>query len=450
MYKGIINELNGKNIAILGFGREGQSSYKFIKKHCKDYKISILDLADIRDNFKEKYPMDKVDFVIGSTYLDNLSIYDLIIKTPGVSLKDIDISNFEDRISSQLELFFKYYGQNAIAITGTKGKSTTASLIYEVIKEQKANSFLMGNIGIPVFDQIEEYDENSSLVVEVSSHQAEFLNYSAHIALILNLFEDHLDKAGTLEHYHEIKMRLFKKQKKDDLAFYFYDNDALKVKVEKAELKTNFYALSLDEKQDIYKEDNKYYFKDKEIYDEADARELLGKHNVINIVFALAVCEALGFDNKKARRAVSKFKTIEYRNEKIGEVNGVSYYVDTLATIPEATIASIDALKSVETLIFGGLDRGIDYSSLIEYFNQSEIKNYIAMPATGNKIAKEIKAANIYYIEDLEDAVNKAHEITNPGSICLLSPAAASYEYYKNYKEKAEAYKTFVENLNRK
>lgn len=450
MYKEIIKELNGKNIAILGFGQEGQSTYKFIKKHCKDYKITIIDLADIRDNFYKEYPLDKVDFVIGSSYLDNLSIYDLIIKTPGVSLKDIDISDFEDKISSQIELFFKYYGENAIAITGTKGKSTTTSLIYDIIKAQKANTFLMGNIGIPVFDQIEEYDKDSTLVVEISSHQLEFLHYSAHVGIILNLFEDHLDKAGTLEHYHEIKMRLFEKQNKGDLAFYYFDDKTLRSKIKNTKILSNLYAFSKEEKREIYLADNKYYFKDKEIYDENEKRELLGKHNVINIVFALAVCEALGFDNKKAREVVKNFKAIEYRNEKIGEVNGVSYYVDTLATIPEATIASLEALDSVETLIFGGLDRGIDYQPLIDYFNQSEIKNFIAMPTTGNKIAKEIKNANVYYIENLEDAVKKAFELTSPGSICLLSPAAASYEYYKNYKEKAEAFKTFVGNLSKK
>ncbi len=444
MYNKIIEELNGKNIAILGFGREGKSSYKFITKHCQDVKLTIIDGMDIRESFAKEFPQGQVSFVVGENYLDNLGIYDLIIKTPGITLKDTDISTFEDKISSQLELFLKYYHQNAIGITGTKGKSTTTSLIYEIIKNQKANTFLMGNIGIPVFDQIEEYSEDSTLVVEISSHQLEYLNYSPHIAIILNLFEDHLDKAGTLEHYHNIKMRMFENQLEGDYALYFYDNLALREKVEKLNYPGNIYALSLLEKKDIYCEGGKYFFGDEEIYDASEKRLILGEHNVLNIVFALSVAKILSLNNEQALKVVAQFKPVEYRNEFVGKYDEINFYVDTLATIPQATIASLKALGNVETLIFGGMDRGIDYSLLIEYFNSSNIKNYICMPTTGDKIGPSIEKGNIYYIASLKDAVVKAKEITSENGICLLSPAAASYEFFKDYKEKAEAFKTYI------
>lgn len=447
MYKEIVKDLEGKNIAILGFGREGKSSYRFIKKHCLNSKITIIDKNDIRASFKEEFGDSNVSFVIGDTYLDNLAIYDLILKTPGITLKDIPTSSFEEKISSQLELFLKYYGQNSIGITGTKGKSTTSSLIYEIINAQRDNVFLMGNIGIPVLDQVEKYNKDSILVVEISSHQLEYLHYSSRIAIILNLFEDHLDMAGTLEHYHKTKLKLFANQKKGDYGLYFYDNDDLREKIKTINYQGNLLAFSLNESVDIYKKGAKYFFGGKEIYEENEPRGLLGKHNDINIVFALMVSELLSLGNAEARKTVSTFEAPEYRNQFVGKYDGINFYVDTLATIPEATIASVKALQNVETLIFGGMDRGIDYQKLIDYFNESKIKNFICMPSTGNNIGPKIKGANVYYIDSLEAAVLKAKEIGSKNSVCLLSPAAASYEYYKDYKEKAEAFKKYIKDL---
>ena len=199
MYNQIIDKLRDKNIAILGFGKEGKSTYNFIRRYLSNQKIIIIDKKELvlDDN--------NVNIISGDNYLDNLGIYDFIIKSPGITLKDIDITNFKDRITSQLELVLEVYRNNIIGITGTKGKSTTTSLIYEIISKQKDNVFILGNIGIPLLDQVEEYNENSTLVIEMSSDQLEFVHNSPHISIILNLFEDHLDHAGTIEHYHDSK-----------------------------------------------------------------------------------------------------------------------------------------------------------------------------------------------------------------------------------------------------
>lgn len=143
--------------------------------------------------------------MIGTDYLNHLDQYDLIIKSPGISLKDIDISNIKDRITSQLELVLEVMKQNIIGITGTKGKSTTTSLIYECFKANHKDAFILGNIGKPLLDQIEQYHENTILVIEMSSHQLEFVKTSPHTGIILNLFQDHLDHAGSVKHYHECK-----------------------------------------------------------------------------------------------------------------------------------------------------------------------------------------------------------------------------------------------------
>ena len=205
------------------------------------------------------------------------------------------------------------------------------------------------------------------------------------------------------------------------------------------------YSISDSKMGDIYKEGSKYYYKDMEIYDTNRKRKLLGDYNVKNIVFALTVIYLSGYDLDRAYEVVDNFEQIDYRLSKVGIYNGSTYYTDTLSTIPMGTISGIEALEKVSTLIFGGMDRGIDYQVFIEYLNKSQIKHFICMPTTGYKIGKCLKDKDVYFCETLEEAVVNALEVTDKNSICLLSPAAPSYEYFKNYKEKADKYKEYLE-----
>lgn len=446
MYYKIIEKLNNKHIAVLGYGREGKSTYHFIKKYCENTKVTIIDYKDIRNDFYDEFS-DEVEFITGEDYLNNLEKYDIIIKTPGISLKDIDISTFEDKISSQVELLLEVYKNNCIGITGTKGKSTTSSLIYKILKDQGRDAYLVGNIGKPVFDNIENYKEETTIVIELSSHQLEFLNVSPHIGLVLNLFEDHLDHAGSLYHYHQIKLNMFRNQNSDDIGIYNFDNEYLKKYISEEKFNSKLLGVSLKEKKDTYKENEIVYFQSKVLYDINTPRLLLGEHNTTNIIFSLIVADTMNLDLNKAVQSISTFKPLDYRLQCVGNYNDINFYVDTLATIPEATIQSIETLNNVDTLIFGGMDRGIDYKEFINYLNNSSINNLICMPSTGYKIGKEIINKNVYYISDLEEAVKKAKEVTSKEKICLLSPAASSYEYFKNYAEKAEAFIKYVKNI---
>ena len=182
MSRQIIDYLADKNIAILGFGREGKSTYRFIRKHLKEKNLTIIDKDEqiLNDFNSDKY----LDFVLGDSYLDNLDKYDLVIKTPGIPLKNRHLSN----ITSQLELTLKYFKDNIIGITGTKGKSTTTSLIYQILKSQKDNVYLLGNIGIPIFDYIDEINSDSLLVIEMSAQQLEYVDYSPKYGIIINCF----------------------------------------------------------------------------------------------------------------------------------------------------------------------------------------------------------------------------------------------------------------------
>lgn len=443
----ILNKLIGKNIAILGFGREGKSTYNFIRKHLKDMHLTIIDKNTIEIDDQN------IKLVTGENYLDNLDQYDLIIKSPGISLKDIDCSKFIDKITSQLELLLEVDRENIIGITGTKGKSTTTSLMYEVLRRQKDEVYLLGNIGIPVLDSIEDYTPNSTLVIEMSSHQLEFVKHSPHIAVILNLFQDHLDHAGSLEHYHNNKMNIFKYQTKDDYAIYSDDNEYLNKKMQEFDIKSIKYNVRFDNENvfgNAVRTNGKDVFINNELVYKDAERKLIGDHNLKNIMFVLTISKILNLDLEKAKEVILSFKGLKYRMEYIGTYHDIKYYNDTIATIPDATENAVKAIKDVDTLIFGGLDRGIDYREFIEFLKDSTIKNLICMPSTGTKIGRlleEVSNKNIKYADNLEEANKLALQYTTPGMSCLLSPSAASYEYFKNFEEKGAAFEKIVKKM---
>lgn len=441
MYRKIIDSLRNKKIAILGFGKEGKSTYCFLRKYL-DNVLTIIDKKDVKNSFGEEFTDDKVVFVSGKGYLDSLAQYDVVIKTPGISLYGIDLEGVN--LTSQLELVLANFEGMSIGITGTKGKSTTTSLIYEIIKEQREKVYLVGNIGTPILDLVEEYDDETTLVIEMSSHQLEFLKTSPRIGIILNLYQDHLDHDKTVERYHANKLNMFRNQKDGDWAIYNWDNDYLKnYMVNNAYLGKKI-GISSELKKEVYRVDNKFYYGDTFLYDTEDKRKLIGSYNILNIVFALLVGKILGLDLDKAREVVRNFDQVEYRMMLVGEVKKVKYYSDTLATIPEATISGIEGLGNVNTLIFGGMDRGIDYEGFVDYLNKCEIKHFICMPTTGYTIGKRLVNGEVYFCDTLELAVEKAKEVTEVNTNCLLSPAASSYEQFKNYIEKADKYREYV------
>ena len=446
MIEKIINSLKDKKIAILGFGREGKSTYKFIRKYLKDEEVTIIDQVDIKDNNLEMFKDDnKVYFVSGDNYLDNLDKYDIIIKSPGISLNKIDISSFASKISSQMELLLSVAKDKVIGVTGTKGKSTTSSLIYEILKK-KYKVLLAGNIGKPIFDL--DLDEDVDYyVLEMSSHQLEYLDVAPRVGIILNLFQDHLDRALSVEHYHEIKMQMFKKQTENDYSIYCSSNDNLRKKVNETKLKGKLLAVDItgqDKNAFIKMIDNKVYYYDKVVFDCNLKRNILGNHNLENIMVCCMVGKLFEIEDETILKVVSSFKSLPYRMEYVGEINEVKYYVDTLATIPEATEEAIKALDKIDTLIFGGMDRGISYEEFVTFLQNSQINNFICMPKTGYDIGHKLKDKKVYYTEMIDEAVKVAKEVTKKGSICILSPAAASYEYFKNYQEKGDRFKELV------
>ena len=447
MIKDLISFLKNKKILLLGFGREGKSTYNYIRKYLNDKKIYI---ADMQEDLLEKNEFLKkdnnIECICGKEYLNGLENYDIIIKTPGIALVNMDITNFKDKIKSQLNLFLEFCDNKTIGVTGTKGKSTTSSLIYSVLKAQNKNALLLGNIGNPIFDYIDEITEDTYIVIEMSSHQLEFTNNSPNISIITNLFPEHLDHYNSYNEYVEAKFNIFKFQKENDYFLYDYDNNELKERI----TYTNSiqYKVSFNKKDaDIKIKNNMIVIKDKEIYDINSPRNLLGDYNLKNIMFVLGVSDILNLDMNKAMKTISEFETLKHRLEFIGEINGVKYYDNSIATIPVATEEAIKALKDVDTLIIGGMDRGIDYLEFAEFLDKCDVKNIICMPDTGHKIAKMMKTNKCIIVNTLEEAVKEASLKTEKEKSCLLSPAAASYGFFKNFEEKGDKFKELVMNL---
>lgn len=439
MINDLVKYLKGKKIIILGFGREGKSTYKLIRKYLKEQTIYIADQKEKTD-FLEN---DKnAVYIGGEVYLKNLEEYDLIIKTPGISFVGIDTSKYIYKIKSQLELLLEFFNVFTIGVTGTKGKSTTSSLIYTILKEQNIKTMLLGNIGTPAFDYIDKIDEETVLVLEMSSHQLEYMNLCPNIAILLNIYPEHLDHYASFEEYAQAKCNIFKNQKGADYFIYNLDNEILQKLVKSPKAKA--YGVSLKENGDICIKNNYVYFKEKPIYNIKSPRKLLGEYNLNNIMFALGVSQILKLDLDKTIRTIQNFEPLHHRLEFVGKYNDISYYDNSIGTIPMATMEAVKVLKNVDTLIIGGMDRGLDYTEFIEFLNKSNITNVICMPKTGHDIARKLKKEKVYIVETMEEAVKIAKKVTSKGKSCLLSPAAASYGFFKNFEEKGNIYQELV------
>ena len=448
MINDLVTYLKDKKILILGFGREGKSTYNLIRKYLKEQEIYI---SDQKEDFWKEYDYLKEDkyarFISGEGYLEGLQDYDIIMKSPGISFAKMDTSKYINKIKSQLELLLEFFKNiTTIGVTGTKGKSTTTSLIYTMLKEQGKKALLLGNIGTPVFDYIDTLEDEITLVLEMSSHQLEYMKVSPKISIILNIFPEHLDHYQSFKEYAEAKCNIFKYQDEKDIFLYNVDNENLKELVKS--VPKNTYKVSLnDENSNVYLKKDKVYFNGKVIYDKNEPRNLKGDYNLSNIMFVLALSEIMGLELNKTIQSIKEFKTLAHRLEFVGKYNDILYYDNSIGTIPEATIEAVNALKEVDTLIIGGMDRGIDYTEFIQYLNNSDINNIICMPKTGHDIAKNLKQEKVYIVETLEEAVKIAKDVTKKGKICLLSPAAASYGYFKNFEEKGDMYKELIKRM---
>ena len=416
MLADLVSELTQyKSIAIFGYGVEGKSFHAFAKKHLLNTKIIIVD-----KNYSDV-----------PNYLDALKDAELIIKSPGISLHNLGVAYDDYNFTSITELFIKHFAKQIIGVTGTKGKSTLVTLIDAMLKNAGKKSVLCGNIGISPLEAIESIDEETTVVMELSSHQLYHINYSPHIAILTNLFEEHLDYYADLQDYYAAKFNIFKHQKAGDIFIYNLQNpDAF------------FDTATVPSK-------HAYNVHDKSLKNEAafDIKRGYIHHATLQILEKLA--EILEIDKEAYINTLKEFKTLPHRLEFVAEVHGVSYINDSISTIPEATMEAIKILKDVDTLILGGNDRGIDYSELESYLRESDVQNIICFSDTGKQIYEKIKtqqnSKNLFYMPNLRESVQEAQKVAK--KIVLFSPAASSFNVYKNFMERGEEFKGLVESL---
>lgn len=416
MFDLILNRLRGKRILVLGFGREGRSTWRFLHKYLPEATVAVAD----------KNEMELVQY-FGTSYLEAIYDYDIVIKTPGISLKDFDTKGVE--ITSQTDLFLSQFHSQTIGISGTKGKSTTTSLIYHLLKSSGRDAILTGNIGIPCFDVMEEIKPDSIVVYELSAHQLEYVHNSPRVGVLLNVFEEHLDHFGTFERYKAAKLNLLRFMDKDDTAIIHesLSLDAHRVIASEATQSRTFSLFDLDN-----------------IIDRT-ALPLKGDHNLLNVKVALLACDAYGMDFHELIPYLYTFKPLEHRLEPVGIFDGVSFVNDSISTIPQATIQACKALGRVDFLLLGGFDRGIDYQPLADYLKENPVPHLLFTGKAGERMMRLMKAPAFTYYASMEQAFAYIADHAKKGDVVLLSPAASSYDQYKNFEERGRKFKTLAQ-----
>lgn len=458
-----------QKVLILGLGKEGQSVWRFLRRELPDLSPDIADrraLAEMTEEEKlllDTMPVDKLH--LGGDYLNNLKQYDLIIKSPGVNPRLpalVDAAQSGVQILSATNIFFAFKKGQVIAVTGSKGKSTTASLIYAVLRAAGKKVELIGNIGRPALDFLDEQDAADRLYVfEMSSYQLEDFQGGASIAVLVNFFPEHLDYHESLDNYFRAKMRLVEV----DLSTR-QETQTVIYNAQTAEYKNYFERHSSDRETtakwylkpfneaDSFVKNNAAWVDGQMIIAENDI-QLQGKHNLENILAVYEVARLFQVPLAVFQQAMRDFQPLEHRLEKVGVFQGITFYNDAISTTPESTMAAIEALQEqqISTLIAGGMDRGYQFEQLAQKILAAGIENLLLLPETGWKIAEAVKLAaergdrtppDMRDVKNMEEAVELAYQMTKSGCVCLMSCAAPSYNLFKNFEERGRRFKEAV------
>ena len=407
-----LSQLKDKKILILGFGREGQDTFRFLKKLFPAKTLAIADIkkADIKkkEGWKGYW---------GDDYLKALKNYDIIVKSPGIPFKILPKSTL-GKITTQTEIFFDNCPGTIIGVTGTKGKSTTAFFISQVLKKAQ----LIGNIGKPALTSLLKAKKDDIFIYELSSFQLTNLKKSPHVAVLLNIYPEHLDYYRNFKEYAKAKANITRYQTKKD--YLIYNSQDPRVK-----------KIACQSK--------------------AKKIPIRGKFYELNKAAAAAVSEIFKAPLPK------KFKFLPHRLEYVGRFRGIEFYNDSLSTIPETTLEALDYLgNKVQTLILGGFDRKLDFKKLARRIAKSQIQVLILFPTTGQRILKDLmelsspllskgfeRSLAAFMVRDMKEAVKLAYKHTQKGKICLLSPASPSFGIFKDYADRGNRFKKFVKML---
>lgn len=452
--------LGNKKVAILGFGQEGRSTRSRLRSFLPELEIAVCDLdPDITNHLSTAEQNDpNTTWYTGPDYLRGMDDAGIIIKSPGIPFKVLEPAHKNKPVTSQTELFVRLYRQQITGITGTKGKSTTASLLHHIYEQSGRHSLLLGNIGVPPFDMIDQIRPDTSIIYEMSSHQLEHILVSPRYAIMLNIFPEHLDHYATYEHYRQAKLNISKWQTESDLLVYNATNEDLKQLIMNHPIKSRKMAIqetTTDNESIRIHHDDLYVFhqgKQHLFKGLFSGNKLAGIHNRINIAAATTLAWSAGLDQHGIRQAVKSFRGLPHRLELIGSAGNTRFVNDSISTIPESTIAAIEAFPDTTTVILGGYDRGVDYHRLIKFLGQSTPAHIIFTGTAGLRMYQmalqndSLHQKHCHFAERFDDAVLMAIDTVHEGGTCLLSPAAASYDSFKNFKERGDRFRQLVQN----
>ena len=452
-------ELKGKKVAVLGVGIEGYSLVNFLKE--AGAKITILD--EKNENKYEKEELEKIrslniPVVFGNSF-SNLGNFETIFRSPGVKKDQKALAEAQKNgstITSQTQLFFDLCPCPIIGITGTKGKGTTSSLIYEMLKKQGLDAYLGGNIGTPPISFLNELTSDSCVVLEMSSFQLQDIHSSPHIAVMLMTTSEHLDYHKDVYEYIDAKRNIFRFQTKGDYAIVNKDYPASNESDLHTEAKIYKVSRIQEVDQGCFVRDGVIYLKMTGVEEKViDTKDILlpGRHNLENVCAAIVAAIFAGTKMPAIISVLKSFKGLEHRLELVKTVKGVRYYDDSFSTTPETAIAAVEAFTYPEILILGGSSKNSDFTELGKVISTSKnIKAIIGIGAEWPRIKSEVdnSKSRIQVIEgcqNIEDIVKKASEIAELGDVVLLSPACASFDMFKNYKERGNQFKKEVNKL---
>lgn len=449
-------DIAGKNVLVFGSGISGIGAAGLLEERGASVTLydgnDKLDVEEIRGKMKDGA---KTDIVLGEFPEELLGKLDLVIISPGVPT-DLPIVNrmreSDIPVVGEIELAYELGKGEVLAITGTNGKTTTTALLGEIMKAVYDSAFVVGNIGIPYTNVVDETRDDSVIVAEMSSFQLEnIVDFRPRVSAILNITPDHLNRHHTMEAYIQAKKNVAINQTAEDTCVLNYEDEVLREFGETLQTKVLYFSSKRKLDKGIYLDDGNIIYRNPDECLVCNVKELklLGVHNYENVMAAVAMAAAYGVPMDSIRKTIKEFAGVEHRIEFVAEKNGVAYYNDSKGTNPDAAIRGIQAMNRPTYLIGGGYDKQSEYKEWIESFD-GKVKKLLLIGQTREKIAKEAEECgftDIMLLDTFEDAVLTAAKLAEPGEAVLLSPACASWGMFKNYEERGDKFKEIVNSL---
>ena len=452
-------KFTNKKVLVVGTGKSGVAAVRLLNKSGAEVIVLEGNTSFSTEEIISRFPKDaEFDLIIGELPEQKMNNIDFVILSPGVPTDLPFVVKLQEKnipVWGEIELAYLCGAGKLFAITGTNGKTTTTALTGEIMKTYFKDVYVVGNIGYPYTEYAAKMTEKSVTVAEVSSFQLETINkFHPQISAILNITPDHLNRHHTMECYVEAKARIAKNQNKDEICVLNYEDEYLKKIAKDIPAKIFWFSSEHELKEGIWLHGEKIMYCDGEeqepvmvctIHD----MKLLGKHNYENVMAAVAIAMHAGVPIDCIRKAVKEFNAVEHRIEYVREVNGVKYYNDSKGTNPDAAIKAVEAMVRPTIVIGGGYDKDSSYDEWIASFGD-KVKALVLLGQTKDKIAAAAKKAgfaNIIMTESLEEAVKVSSEQAKSGDAVLLSPACASWGMFKNFEERGDLFKQYVNSL---